>query len=75
MAAGNRRRRQRPDFSKVRHGRRRNCAQTGKRSWHSQADALEAAASLARAAGGSKPIRAYLCNFCGCWHLTSKPKR
>ena len=46
--------------------RRRMC--TGKRRYHSQADALDAVAVL----GLERQRAAYRCPACGLWHLTSR---
>jgi hypothetical protein len=72
VSAGSRQRRQRPSFKPERK-QTAKCPQTGKRSWRHSTAALEHAAKLARDSG--QPIRTYLCNFCGRWHLTSQPKR
>ena len=40
---------------------------TGKRRYRSQGDALDAVAVL----GLARSRKAYLCQFCGYWHLTS----
>jgi hypothetical protein len=49
----------------------KRCRYQGKRKYHSQYDAIMAAAN--------KPwwnrMRPYLCPHCGFWHLTSQPKR
>jgi hypothetical protein len=49
----------------TREERERMC--TGKRRYHSQADALDAAALL----GLERRRKAYLCPLCKRWHLTS----
>lgn len=74
MAAGNRRRRAKPQIQ--RGGDRekpKTCPVTGKKSWKSAAAALRAAAGSATKLG--HPMRPYVCPHCGRWHLTSKPKR
>jgi hypothetical protein len=74
MAAGNRKRRERPQPVAGKPGRRaKNCPVMGKRSWRSVADALAAAAELAARSGHL--ARPYLCEHCGRWHLTSQPER
>lgn len=71
MAAGKRRARARPRFDQLNHGQQSACPTTGKRSWHSQDAALAAAGKMP----GKRHRRIYLCNHCGRWHITSKPKR
>jgi len=74
MAAGNRKRRERPRFdTDPRRGDKRapNCPETGKDSYRGEAAALTAAAGAASNYG--HPMRAYLCPFCGYFHLTSQP--
>jgi len=47
------------------------CEETGKRGYEAKADAISVAARASKAG----PQRAYLCEFCERWHLTTQPKR
>ena len=52
------------------------CAATGKRMFHSQEEALAAAdRRLQDPHCNAASFRAYPCNQCGRWHLTSQPLR
>lgn len=47
------------------------CTRTGKASFGTYGAALTAA--VAAAHGRRHPLRAYRCEFCGCFHLSSRP--
>lgn len=57
------------------------CPVSGKRKYESEGEALATAAHQIASANASKELRAYLCAWCGAWHLTknkgrgSKPRR
>jgi hypothetical protein len=46
------------------------CPVTGKRKYATEGEALATAAHQIATANAPKQLRAYLCTWCGCWHLT-----
>jgi len=59
------------------HGRRRNVTrskcQTGKWRYRSQDEAVDHLHQMREKPGGHLPIRAYWCQRCSGWHVTSQP--
>ncbi len=54
-----------------------NCPITGKRSFHGPREAREEARFMGqtlRGRGLRPPHRPYLCEHCGYWHLTKRPR-
>ena len=47
-----------------------NCEVTGKRKYLSEREALETATHQLTLPNAPKNRRAYLCTWCGTWHLT-----
>jgi hypothetical protein len=46
------------------------CPVSGKRKYLSEREALATAAHQIATADAPKELRAYLCSWCGAWHLT-----
>lgn len=65
--------RRRADAAVERDAARRNRACESKNRYASRAEAEEAIASCA--AYGRRGLHSYRCDYCGGWHLTSKPER
>jgi hypothetical protein len=49
------------------------CPVTGKRKYASEGEALATAAHQIATANAPKELRAYLCSWCGAWHITKNP--
>jgi len=46
------------------------CPVSGKRKYSAEGEALATAAHQIATANAPKDLRAYLCSWCGAWHLT-----
>jgi hypothetical protein len=51
------------------------CPVSGKRKYASEGEALATAAHQIATANAPKELRAYLCSWCGSWHLTKNAGR
>lgn len=67
--------RRRREAQEVRADGRKKCRDTGKLRYRTQTSAEHALAHLLLHVPGQIPCRAYPCEFCDGWHLTSKPRR
>jgi hypothetical protein len=51
------------------------CPVTGKRKYATEGEALSTAAHQVATRNAPKELRAYVCTWCNCWHLTkNQPK-
>ena len=54
------------------------CPVTGKRKYATEGEALATAAYQIASTNAPKDLRAYVCSWCGAWHLTKnagKPRK
>jgi hypothetical protein len=51
------------------------CPVTGKRKYVTEGEALATAAHQIASNDAPKELRAYLCTYCGTWHLTKNAGR